>query len=102
MNIVTLPHYPTRQLLLLQGLFEDQQQGLSTCFGGGEGEEQAAGEGCCLPPETTRGSVLRAGHPEIQGQETGWFDIGLKICRIAVVKVKTYMAELDIMHGCSL
>lgn len=57
-NVVMLPHDRTRHVLLLQGLFEDQQQGLSSCFGGPEGEEQAAGEGDCVPSETSRGSVL--------------------------------------------
>lgn len=48
----------TRHLLLLQSIFEDQQQGLSSCFGGSEGEEQAAGERDCVPAETSGGSVL--------------------------------------------
>ena len=48
----------TRHLLLLQGLSEDQQQGPSSCIGGPEGAEQAAGAGDRLPAETTGGSVL--------------------------------------------
>lgn len=47
-----------RHLLLLQGLFEDQQQGLSSRSASPEGEELAAGEGGCLPSETSRGSML--------------------------------------------
>lgn len=70
-----------RHLLLLQGLSEDQQQGLSCCFGGPEGEEQASGEGDRVPSEASGGSVLRAGHQEIQAQETGWF-ISLKLFRV--------------------
>lgn len=51
-------HVHVRHLLLLQGLFEDQQQGLSSGFASPEGEELAAGEGDCLPSETSRGSIL--------------------------------------------
>lgn len=50
--------YCTRHLLLLQGLFEDQQQGLSCGVGGPEGEEQAARDGDCVPAETSGGPVL--------------------------------------------
>lgn len=48
----------TRHLLLLQSVFEDEQQGVSSCFGGPEGEEQAAGERGCVSAETSGGSVL--------------------------------------------
>lgn len=66
-------HDHTRHLLLLQGLFEDQQQGLGSGSAGAEGEKQAAGGAGRVPPETSKGSVLRAGRQELQAQETGWF-----------------------------
>lgn len=83
----------TRHLLLLQGLFEDQQQGLSSGFGGPEGEEQAAGDARGVPSETSGGSVLRVGHQEIQAQETGRFVICSDLCSVTVADIKTTISD---------
>lgn len=76
MVIFLLDH--TRHILLFQGLFEEQQQGLSCRFDGSEGEVQTAGDGDHAPAETRGSSVLRAGLHEIQGKETGEAVVCLK------------------------
>jgi len=64
--VVSSSHDHARHLLLLQGLAEDQQQGLGSRPAGPEGEEPAAADGGRAPPETSEGSVLRSGHQELQ------------------------------------
>lgn len=66
-----------RYLVLLQGLFEDQQQSLSSGLASSEEEKQPAGDGGHAPAETSGRSLLWTSHQEIQAQKTGVFVVCL-------------------------
>lgn len=69
--------FRTRYLVLLQGLFEDQQQSLSSGLASSEEEKQPAGDGGHVPAETSGRSLLWISHQEIQAQKTGAFVVCL-------------------------
>lgn len=68
---LTLSHLHARHIVLLQGLTEDQQQGLGAFLAGPEGEEQAAGDAGGAPAEAGGVPLLRTGDQKVQAKEAG-------------------------------